>query len=292
MQKLIIEAAINEQATKAENPNVPYSPEDCVREAIACADAGAAIVHFHARDVVTGDMLEPGTDFYLEATRAIRRARPDVLVYPTYGVLPTKEARFSHVRALAEDPVAKLNMATIDPGAANLAPYDEAQRRFLGDFTFNVSHVETEYVMGIAREHGFPFSVVCREPGHVRHAVGHYRAGHAPAPLFVKICLTNELAWGMPPSARAIEAYLSVIPPDVPHIWMVYTYGQSHWPMNLHAIAAGGHVRTGLGDNPVEPDGGRPTSAEQVARVVEIARQAGRETATPKEALAIMTGRA
>ena len=93
------------------------------------------------------------------------------------------------------------------------------------------------------------------------------RAGHAPAPLFVKICLTDQLAWGMPPSARAIDAYLSVIPPDVPHIWMVYTSGQSHWPINLHAIAAGGHVRTGLGDNPVEPDGVRPTSAEQVARV-------------------------
>ena len=62
--------------------------------------------------------------------------------------------------------------------------------------------------------------------------------------------------------------------------------------MNLHAIATGGHVRTGIGDNPVEPDGARLTNAEKVARIVEIARQVGRETATPDEALAIMRGTA
>ena len=62
--------------------------------------------------------------------------------------------------------------------------------------------------------------------------------------------------------------------------------------MNLHAIATGGHVRTGLGDNPVEPDGSIITNAAHVARIVDIARQAGRETATPEEAVAIMRGRA
>jgi uncharacterized protein (DUF849 family) len=62
--------------------------------------------------------------------------------------------------------------------------------------------------------------------------------------------------------------------------------------MNLHAIASGGHVRTGIGDNPVEPDGTRSTNAEKVARVVDIAGQVGRATATPEEALAIMRGTA
>ncbi len=292
MQKLIIEAAINEQASKADNPNVPYSVEEGVRDAIACADAGAAIIHFHARDDRTGDMLHPGTEVYIEAMRAIRRERPGLMVYPTYGMSPTAEERFSHVKALAEDPGVRLNMATIDPGAVNFGAFDPAEGRFREDWTLNVSHAETEYLMGLAREYGFPISVVCREPGHVRHAVAHYRMGQVPSPLFLKICLNDELSWGMPPNPRAIEAYLSVVPPDVPVIWMVYIYGVSHWAMNLHAIAAGGHVRTGLGDNPVEPDGVRLTNAEKVARVVEIARQIGRETATPREALSIMAGQA
>jgi 3-keto-5-aminohexanoate cleavage enzyme len=211
--------------------------------------------------------------------------------YPTYGFSPTPEERFSHVKALAEDPTVKLNMATIDPGAVNMAPFDESQNSFLGDWTFNVSHAEAQYAIGLAREYQFPFSVVVREPGHIRHTLAYYRMGLIRPPLFFKICLSDDTPWGMPPSASAIDAYLSVIPQDVPYIWMAYTYGKSHWSMNLHAIASGGHVRTGLGDNPVEPDGSRLTNAEKVARVVDIARQVGRETATPEEAQAIMASR-
>ena len=54
MQKMMIEAAINELATKEQNPHVPYGPEEVAEDAIACAKAGAAIVHFHARDAQTG----------------------------------------------------------------------------------------------------------------------------------------------------------------------------------------------------------------------------------------------
>jgi len=262
-----------------------------VREAIACADAGASIVHFHARDGRTGEMLHPGTEFYAEAMRIIRKERPQLMVYPTYGLSPTPEERFSHVRALAADPTVRLNMATIDPGAVNLSPFDEATKRFTGDFVLNVTHEEAQYVMGLAREYDFPFSVVIREPGGIRHTLAYYRMGLIKPPLFFKICLNDDVPWGMPPSARAIDAYLSVIPPDVPHIWMAFTYGRSHWSINLHAIASGGHVRTGVGDYWVEPDGHCPTSAEMVARVVDIARQAGRETATPEEAVAIIRGR-
>jgi 3-keto-5-aminohexanoate cleavage enzyme len=292
MQKLIIEAAINEQATKEENPNVPLTVAECVRDAIDCADAGAAIVHFHARDQVTGEILHPGTEFYADVMRQVRAARPKLLTYPTYFFAPTPEERFSHVRDLALDPTVKLNMATIDPGAVNMSPLDAAGQNFIADFVLNVTHKEAHYVIGLAREFGFPFSVVVREPGQVRHAVTYHRMGLIPGPLFVKICLNDDVPWGMPPSAKAIEAYLSVIPPDMPHIWMAYTYGKSHWSMNLHAIAAGGHVRTGLGDNPIEPDGTHPTNAEMVARVVDIARQAGRDTATPDEAVSIMRGEA
>jgi 3-keto-5-aminohexanoate cleavage enzyme len=292
MQKLIIEAAINEQAPKSDNPNVPYTVEECVREAVASADAGAAIVHFHARDTDTGDMQEPGTDFYLEAMREIRRQRPSLLVYPTYGFASDAVARYSHVKALADDSGVRLNMATIDPGAVNMGSLAPGGNQEQSDMLFDVPHSHVRYVMGMAREYDFPFSFVIREPGHIRHAITYYRMGLVDAPLFFKICLNEDVPWGMPPSPRAIDAYLGVIPPDVPYIWMNYTYGSNALQMNLHAIATGGHVRTGIGDNPVEPDGSITTNAAHVARIVDIARQAGRETATPDEAVAIMRGRA
>jgi 3-keto-5-aminohexanoate cleavage enzyme len=292
MQKLIIEAAINEQAPKSDNPNVPYTVDECVREAIASADAGAAIVHFHARDTDTGDMQEPGTAFYLEAMREIRRQRPSLLVYPTYGFAADPVERYSHVKALADDPGVRLNIATIDPGAVNMGALDPGGNQELSDFVFNVPHSHVRYVMGMARDYRFPFSFVIREPGHIRHALTYYEMGLVDGPLFFKICLNEDVPWGMPPSPSAIQAYLSVIPSGVPYIWMNYTYGASTWAMNLHAIATGGHVRTGIGDNPVEPDGSITTNAEKVARVVDIARQIGRETATPEEAVAIMRGNA
>ena len=82
MEPLIIEVAINELASKQDNPNVPYSLDEVVDDAIACAQAGAAIVHFHARDAATGEQLWFDTQFYRDAFARIR-AECDAILYPT-----------------------------------------------------------------------------------------------------------------------------------------------------------------------------------------------------------------
>jgi 3-keto-5-aminohexanoate cleavage enzyme len=279
VDQLIIEAAINEQAPKALNPHVPYTPEEIVADALACFDAGAAIVHFHARDPIDGSLQTPGTELYAEAMREIRRARPDALVYPTYGSAPTPGQRFVHVDALAADPEVRGDLATIDPGTVNMGRYD-ASGGVGPDFVFSVVHDDCRYFFDLCQRRGVRPTVVIREPGAVRTAVAYHRMGWLPAPLFLRINLTDDAPWGLAPSMRAIHAYLDAVPPDIPCEWMAYTYGPSHWSMNLHAIAAGGHVRTGLGDNPVEPDGRVLTNADKVARVVQIATLAGREVAT------------
>ena len=88
MEPLIIECALNEQATQQQNPNVPIAPDDIVRDALEAARAGAAIVHLHARDARSGDMLHPGTECYREIFRR-SRARPG-------------SAALSDLRALAD----------------------------------------------------------------------------------------------------------------------------------------------------------------------------------------------
>ena len=65
MQKMMIEVALNELATREENPNVPYGPDEIARDAIACAKAGASILHFHARDPKTGEQRWTDTQLYL-----------------------------------------------------------------------------------------------------------------------------------------------------------------------------------------------------------------------------------
>ena len=60
MEPLIVECSLNEQVTEAQNPNVPITPDELVADAIEAAGAGASILHFHARDGLTGDLLHPG----------------------------------------------------------------------------------------------------------------------------------------------------------------------------------------------------------------------------------------
>lgn len=286
--KLIIEAAINEQASKADNPAVPVSAEECAADALRCAEAGAAIVHFHARNPVTGALLSPGTGTYAEAMRLINEQRPDLLVYPTYTSAPTAAARFAHLAALADDPTTNLRSATIDPGATNFSFFDEPARRIVGDNTFGVSHEHLAHFLELCATKGIQYSVVVREPGHVRITVAAHRLGWMRGTILFKINLADHSLWGLPPSEAAVDAYLDIVPDDVPYTYMSYTYGPSHWDLARLAIRRGAHVRVGLGDNPVEAGGHRPTNAELVQRVVDLAAEHGREPATPAEALTIL----
>jgi len=284
VDKLIIEAAINEQSSKDVNPNVPYSAEECAADALRCAAAGASIVHFHARDPRSGALLSLGTETYATALRMIRAERSDLLVYPTY----TMDDRFSHVEALAADPTVQLRCATIDPGAMNFSRYDPATGEIRGDNPFVVTHADSARFFDICKRFGLRYGLVVREPGHVRTVVAYYRSGLIGGPILFRLNLADDMLFGLPPSPAAVETYRRLVPADVPHAWMAYTYGPSHWAMNQHAVTSGGHVRTGLGDHPVDVDGSTPTNEAMVRRVVDLAAAAGRDVATPAEAVAVL----
>jgi len=285
MDKVIIEAAINEQSSRADNPHVPYSAEECAEDALRCAEAGAAIVHFHARDASSGALLAPGTETYATAMRLIRAERPDLLVYPTYTM---EGDPFAHLEALAADPTVELRCATIDPGAMNFSRYDPAAHAIVGDKPFVVTHADAERFFDICRRFALLYSVVVREPGHVRTTVAYHRCGMIAGRILFKLNLADHMLFGLPPSPAAVDAYMALVPDDIPATWMAYTYGPSHWAMNAHAVRAGAHVRTGLGDHPIEDDGSTPTNEELVRRVVALADDAGRGAATPAEARAIL----
>lgn len=286
--KVIIEAALNEQSPKSANPHVPITAEECAADALRAAEAGAAIVHFHARDPRTGALLSPGTETYAEAMRLINDERPDLLVYPTYTGGATASERFAHIAALADDPAVRLRAATIDPGAANFSFFDPDAGRIQGDNMFGVSHEHLEYFLRLCATKGIQYSVVVREPGHVRITVAAHRMGWMSGMVLFKLNLADHALWGLPPSEAAVDAYLGIVPDDIACTYMSYTYGPSHWDMTRIALRRGAHVRVGLGDNPVEADGSQPTNAELVRRVVDLAAEVGREPATPAEAVRML----
>ncbi len=99
-EPVIIEAAINGGRTKADNPNVPVSPEEIAVDALACFDAGAAIVHNHIDRYGVSD--EEAAARYLEGWQPVLAARPDALLYPTVNPTLDGDIGYDHLAVLAD----------------------------------------------------------------------------------------------------------------------------------------------------------------------------------------------
>lgn len=290
MDALIVECSLNEQVTKREHPGVPISVDEVVADGLAAARAGASILHFHARDEATGALLHPGTEVYRAILRGIRRENAEVLLYPTYGASPTPEARFAHLAELAADPDCRLDFATIDPGAVNYADYDPDRREIGWDYVLSVTHAEVRYFLDLAKRIGIDFSFTVREPGQIRHVLAYRDMGLVPDPILFKITMSEKHLWGVPPSLEGLRFMTEgVIPAGVPYRWMLFVEGGSRNLVQLcrHAVGNGGHVRVGIGDSP-RWEGRLRSNAEQVAEVVAMAREAGREVATPAQTRAML----
>jgi 3-keto-5-aminohexanoate cleavage enzyme len=285
--KVIVEVALNEQCTRDTNPNVPLTAEECAADAIAVADAGAAVVHFHTRDPETGrDLLR--TDLYAQAIRLIKEVHPELLVRVPYHHGATGAERFVHIEELAEDPTVQLRAAMIDPGTVTFSAFHGDTGTIVGDHTFTVSNEHFRYFLELCHRRQLQCGLVVREPGHVRLVVAAHRAGWTSGTLLLQIHLSDDALWGVPPSRNAYDVYTGLVPEDIPYTFMSYTNGPSHWPMTRIALEQGAHVRVGIGDTALDADGGAPTNVELVERVVALAAEIGRQPATPHEALRLL----
>lgn len=113
---VVIEVAVNGGADKNRNPNSPQSPEEVAEVAAACIAAGASVIHTHIED-----MYLPGKEAaerYRQAWQPLRKAFPDVILYPTIIFDDAPEVRFGHLPYLADGAA---DMGALDPGSINLA---------------------------------------------------------------------------------------------------------------------------------------------------------------------------
>ncbi len=270
MQPMMIEVALNELATKEQNPHVPYGLDEVVADAVACARAGASIVHFHARDAVTGEQRWFDAGLYREAFRQVRE-QVDAVLYPTQPGSGIDKA--AHVLELAADGV--LEHATVDifpprPFSADAAELDP-----------NLA------VIAELRRFGVVFSLGVRELGHLRYLRLYRDRGLLDDVAHLKIFLRDGL-FGPVPDARGLLAYLDQVPAGMAVHWFTTLFdgppdGRLFRRLCMLAAAMGGHVRTGIGDNPVL-DGDRTyTNVDLVRQAVDLAHAAGRDVATPDQ---------
>lgn len=290
MRKLIIEARVNEFMLREQgNPHVPYAPEEIAADAVACREAGAAILHFHARK--PDGAPEHDASAYAETVRLIRQ-RSDILVHPTLGYVTlddSAERRLDHILAMAKDPSTGPHFAPMDMGSVNVDRYNEQARRFETTSLIYKNSTETLTYFGRhIRAAGLKPYLVSWNIGFTRYIGAFMDMGLIDAPAFICFCLTdNTWLGGHPGTLKGLQAHLDFLPPGKDCDWTVVNFGGNLFSLAGAIIAQGGHISIGLGDY-TYPELGMPTNAELIARIAAMARDLGREVATPAEAWAML----
>jgi uncharacterized protein (DUF849 family) len=282
----IIEIGLNEAALRAQNSHVPYSPAECAADAGRCAAAGAAVVHWHARDPVTGEQRLADVALHAEALDAMHPS--GVLAYPSYPIdVETIDERLGHCWALRER--CGLELAPVDVGSVSVVIWDERSRGFplagtgpgvvANPLAFTLAALERIDALGMVPTLGV-FDV-----GFTRTVTHLVDAGKLRPPVLLKIFLGGAWAVGPFPTEEALDFHLRQLPDDLDVEWVVvpYAVGDPALIERLcrHALEHGGGVRVGVGDNPAaHPDLPNAALVDLAARWAE---EAGRPLATPDD---------
>ena len=290
MEKLIVEARINEYQMRRRNPHVPWSAAEIAADAAACREAGAAMVHFHCRHA--DGTPDHGAAAWAEAIRRVRAAS-DILVMPTLGAFATDASdaagRLAPVMTLAGDPATRPDFVPIDTGSGNVDGYDPAARRFrTTDLVYRNDTGTLEYFARNVTAQGMKPYLVAWNISFLRQALALLDMGLADEPAYLMLLLSGDgLLAGHPGTEAGLDAYLGVLPKERRLVWTVGNVGGDLLPLTEKIVRAGGHISIGLGDYPFA-EYGTPTNAELIRRVAKQAEALGRPCATPAEARQIL----
>jgi uncharacterized protein (DUF849 family) len=282
MEKLIIEASINESARKEDNPNVPYGPEEGARDGIAAAKAGAAISHIHVRDPESG---KPSMEleYYREVVKRIRESDTDVIINLTTGpggrfvpsdddpkvaapatMLTTPEIRTEHVVALRPE-ICSLDLNTMWFGGGAVINSPRNIRLM----------AERIYAAGVKPE------LEVFDSGDIQLAHELIEDGTLREPTLFQI--VTGVKYGFSPGSETMLYAKSLLPEHCE--WAAF--GASRWafPMLAQAFLLGGHCRIGMEDAVYLDRGVKCTgNRELVEKGVRIIRELGGQVATVEEA--------
>jgi uncharacterized protein (DUF849 family) len=289
MSKLIIEVRLNEYRSRKRNPHVPWLAGEIAADAAECREAGASIVHFHARNA--DGSPDHGWQGQAEAVRAIHQ-RCDMLVHPTLGnatATGDAAARIAPVLALAADDATRPDFLPMDMGSVNLDWYDARSRRFPspGAVYRNDTGTLEHFAHAAARAGIKPYAVVWNV-SFMRQALAFMDMGLLQEPAFIGFCLTDGgLLAGHPATPAGLAAHTTFLPEHRRIEWTACAVNTSLLPLASSIIAAGGHVAIGLGDH-AYAELGQPTNADLVRRIAEQARAMGRDVADPAETRAML----
>jgi uncharacterized protein (DUF849 family) len=284
-----IEAALNGPWGRGMQPGIPVAVAEIVADGIACAEAGAAIVHLHAYDEATGRQKDDW-QIYARIIDGIR-ARHDVIVYPTIPLAGgpdasapmTAEARFAAVRELARRKL--IEWTVVDPGSVQVSSLGKLEVSDETGFLYENPESHFRHGLALCAQEGLHPSYAIYEPGFLRTGAALARHYDCPAPIY-RLMFSDGLSFGFPPEPYAVDAYLALLRDCAAEpVWMAAGLDVDPVPVFGQVIAQGGHIRVGLEDARfgekrgnrrlveeavacVEAHGGRAATAAEVRRAL------------------------
>jgi 3-keto-5-aminohexanoate cleavage enzyme len=281
--KVVITCALTGVLARREQcPWVPYTPAEIAEEALRAWEAGAAVVHIHARTDDGAPTYQP--QVYAAIRREIEARCPVILNFSTGGLGPM-EGRVAHVREV-KPAIAALNM-----GSMNYAKYSARRKEYVFDFVFENPFKDICFLLSVMKEARVKPELECFDLGHTASIVPLLDQGLLEEPLqfsFIMGVLGGIRATAENLAAQAREARALSRDP----VWEVIGISHEQWTMLAAALALGGNVRVGLEDNFYLDSAGTQmarSNGDLVAKAVRMARDAGREPATVQEARAMLS---
>ena len=264
-------------ATREQCPAIPYTPKEIADEAKRAADAGAAIVHIHARTPEGGP--DWSVDTFAEILSEVR-ARTEVMVnFSTGAVGVAAEERVAHIRELRPE-IGALNM-----GSMNYAIYSAKKKTFYHDHVFANPFKDIRFFLEAMNGAGVRPELECFDTGHIANTAPLIDMGVLRPPY--QFSLIMGVLGGIPGTTRHLVDQVDTLPSG--SLWQVIGIGLNQWPLVAAAIAMGGNVRVGLEDNFYVEEGKMAKSnAELVEKAARLARDEGREVASVEQAREIL----
>lgn len=280
MEKLIITAALTgAQQGKDTNPNLPEQPEEIIQQAIECREAGAAIVHIHARDREGKPTADPG--IFKEISDGIRAKTDLVICLSTGGA-----AKISLKERIGMVPALKPELASFNIGTTMTGRYDFENQKWLSDFTLSQSYSDLELIARTMLESGTKPEIEIYDPGMINNAVLFEKIGALVKPMHFSFVMGIPGQINTPTPKHLL--YLSEALPEGT-TWQVIGIGIHQFPLVTMGMLMGGHVRVGMEDNLYISRGVMAkNNAQFVEKIARIAREIGRPVATPDEAREIL----
>lgn len=284
MSKVILTAALNGVLTDPARFNVPVTPEEMARAARGARDAGAAIVHIHYRAQKPGRGHLPSWDPAVAATitEAIRAEVPDIIVNSTTGTIgPDIAGPLDCLRAVRPE------IAAANAGTLNYLKVTSDGQWAWPPMVFDNPVEKLQAYLDVMAEIGAVPEFECFDLGIVRSVGLYQQVGMVRRPPQVNLVM--GVASGMPAEPDLLPILLKYLPAGAS--WQTTVIGRAEvWAVHRRAAELGGHLRTGLEDTFYLPDGSRADgNARLIEQLASLAREAGREVASPAEARAILS---